>query len=58
MNNVISMNSTFSGCSNLKVIDFDGVDSPKLEKMENTFENCNELINVNLSPLNTTNFVL
>ena len=57
MNNVISMNSTFSGCSNLKVIDFDGVDSPKLEKMENTFENCNELINVNLSPLNTTNLV-
>ena len=55
MEEVISMKSTFSGCSNLTEINLDGVNSSNLIKMENTFENCTELKNVNLSPLNTSN---
>ena len=57
MNDVVSMKSTFSGCTHLSEINLEGVNSSKLTKMENTFENCTELKNINLSPLNTTNII-
>ena len=57
MEDVVSMKSTFSGCSNLSDINFDGINSSKLTEMENTFENCTKLKFLNLSPLNTTNLV-
>jgi surface protein len=49
------MKNSFSGCSNLKVINFDKINSSNLENMENTFENCTELKSLNLSYFNTTN---
>ena len=57
MEDVVSMKSTFSGCSNLSDINLDGINSSKLTEMENTFENCTKLKFLNLSPLNTTNLV-
>ena len=55
MKNVLSMNSTFSGCLNLDYINFEGVNSNSLLDMAYTFEKCNNLKNLNLSPIKTGN---
>ena len=57
MKDVVSMKSTFSGCSNLNEITFGGINTTKLTEMENTFENCSKLKNLDLSPLDTTNLI-
>ena len=55
MSEVGSMKSTFSGCSNLEEVNFEGVNTNQLTQMENTFENCTNIKKLDLSPLNTTN---
>ena len=55
MKDVKSMKSSFSGCSNLKEINFENINSSNVEDMENTFENCTELKSLNLSSFNTKN---
>jgi surface protein len=51
------MKSTFSGCSNLTEVNFDGINTSKLIDMGKTFENCTELKKLDLSPIDTTNLI-
>ena len=53
MEEVTSMDSTFSGCSKLNEIYLEGINTPNLIEMSHTFENCTELKDINLSPINT-----
>jgi hypothetical protein len=55
MENVLSMNSSFSGCSNLNEIKLEGVKTNNLLDMTYTFEKCNNLKHLNLSPIKTNN---
>jgi len=52
MEGVVSMESTFSGCSNLYEVDLEDVISQNLISINNLFEKCKKLIKVNLSMKN------
>ena len=55
MDEITSMKSTFSGCSNLEEVTFEGTNSKNLRNLDNTFENCTNIKNVNLALNDTSN---
>lgn len=55
MENVLSMNSSFSGCENLEEVNLEGINTTNLIDMTYTFEKCHNLKKIDLSSINANN---
>ena len=55
MENVLSMNSSFSGCENPEEVILEGINTTNLIDMTYTFEKCHNLKKIDLSSINANN---